>query len=139
MSHTTKRKSAMKNLDALKAACERNPKAKYVGKGSSRYGNRCKDPHEVQLEGWNNRVTVDVATGECFYDNYNGRWGANETLDGLQQDYAVAAAAAQAAEEGHTMEEVKLDDGSIKLIIPLGGDYETADGGGGNVEGGWGT
>jgi len=138
MSHTTKRKSAMKNLDALKAACERNQDATYVGAGSQRYGNRCKDPHEVQLKGWSNKVTVDVETGECYYDNYGGRWGKNEVLDGLQQDYAVAAASAQAQAEGHQVEELKLDDGSIKLVIPLGGDYETADGGGGSA-GDWGV
>lgn len=140
MSHTTRRKSAIKSLDGLKKACDRVPGAKYLGHGEARTYSGTHTGHRVQLPGWRYPVTVDTNTGEVTFDNYGGSWGSETELDKLKQAYGVEAAKAQAMEEGREFEEIKLDDGSIKCIIPLGGGgYETDPGAGGGQEGGWGV
>lgn len=137
MSHTTKRKSAIKDVDILKKAIERIPGAEYQGVGrAQRYGGQATSGHIVKLPGWNYPVTVDLTTGECSYDNYGGHWGKEEVLDKLNQGYAVEAAKAKAEEENRECEEIKLDDGGIKLVISLGGGGYSA-GGEAAEAGGW--
>jgi len=138
LSHMTRRKSAIKDAAALKKACDKIPGAQYMGVAKGKGGGmRNKHGHQVQLPGWRYPVTIDQTTGECSFDNYNGSWGKEKELDNLKQQYGVEAAKAKAEAEGATeMEELKLDDGSIKLVIPIGGgDYAVeGDGGGGD---GW--
>ena len=139
MSHTTKRKSAMKDVETLKKAVARIPGAEYQGVGRApRFAGQANSGHMVKLPGWNYPVTVDLTTGECTYDNYNGHWGNEEVLDKLNQGYAVEAAKAKAEEENREFEEIRLDDGGIKLVISLGGGYGTDDSGG-QQAGGWGV
>lgn len=131
MSHTTTRQTELKDLPTLKKAIARIPGASYMGIGTGRtYSGTTKRGHQVQLPGWNYPVTIDTVTGEAVYDNYGGHWGSEEQLDKLNQGYAVEAARTQAEAENCACEEIKLDDGSIKLIIPLGGGYETTEGSG---------
>jgi hypothetical protein len=139
MSHTTRRKSAIKDPEILKKACTRIPGAQYLGIGRGKGSVGGKSGHQVQLPDWHYPVTVDCTTGECTFDNYGGRWGKESELDKLKQGYGVEAAKAKATADGHTeMEELTLDDGSIKVIIPLGGGgYEVDEGGGGGD--GWGV
>lgn len=127
MSHTTRRKTSMKNIDVLKKAVERIPGAQYLGIGASR---TAKNGAKVQLPGWNYPVSIDLVTGEASYDNYNGAWGDGKYLDQLAQGYGIEAAKSQAALEGRACEEVAMADGSVKCIISLGGGYETEGGGG---------
>lgn len=124
MSHITTRKSAMKNQDAIKRACDRMPGAKFLGRLSSRREGRGVG---VQLPGWRNPVVIKE-DGTCSYDNYGGRWGANETLDKFQQGYGVEAAKLQAEAEGHQFEEQQLPNGDIKCVISLGGGTEYGEG-----------
>jgi hypothetical protein len=138
MSHTTKRKSAMKNVDILKKAVARIPGAEYQGIGrANRYGGSANTGHMVKLPGWSYPVTIDLQTGECTYDNYNGHWGKNEHLDALNQGYAVEAAKSVAEAEHREMEEIRLDNGDIKLVVSLGGGGYGTDPEGGATEGGY--
>ena len=140
MSHTTRRKSAIKDVDILKKAVARIPGAEYQGIGrANRYGGQANQGHMVKLPGWNYPVTIDLATGECTFDNYGGHWGKDEQLDKLNQGYAVEAAKAKAEEENRECEEIKLDDGGIKLVISLGGGGYGTDAGAGEQSGGWGV
>lgn len=137
MSHVTTRKSCIKDLPTLQKAIARIPGAQYMGVGTGRTYSSQSKGWLVQLPGWNYPVTIDPKTGQCSYDNYGGRWGDEKHLDALNQGYAVEAAKAQAELSGHDCEEIKLEDGGIKLVIPLGGGYEVA--GGGETEGGYGV
>jgi len=138
MSHTTKRKSAIKDLPTLKKAVDRIPGAEYLGHGTAKQYSGSPVGHNFKLPGWSYPVSVDLATGECTFDNYGGRWGKEAVLDSLKQGYAIEAAKAKAEAEGHTMEEIQLEDGSVKLVIPLGGaDGYVAEGGGDGD--GWGV
>lgn len=139
MSHTTKRKTAIKDVETLKKAVARIPGAEYQGLGrANRYGGQSAQGHQVKLPGWNYPVTFDLTTGEATFDNYNGAWGKEEHLDKLNQGYAVEAAKAKATEENREIEEYVLPDGGIKLVISLGGGgYDT--GGGAAQAGGYGV
>jgi hypothetical protein len=133
----TRRKSAIKDPDALKKAVARIKGAKYLGVQKGRGGGmHSQQGHQVQLPGWHYPVTINTKTGECTFDNYSGRWGEEKHLDSLKQGYAVEAAKAKAEEDGHAFEEYTLADGSIRCVVNLGGGtgYETGAGGDGS---GW--
>ena len=59
--------------------------------------------------------------GQLRYDNFNGRWGSQEFLDQFLQAYAVERAKSLARQKGHSVIEQKLDNGSIKLTVNVGG------------------
>ncbi|MFO1004638.1 MAG: DUF1257 domain-containing protein [Planctomycetaceae bacterium] len=75
----------------------------------------------VRLLGWRYPVVCDVAVGTIAYDNYEGRWGDPQQLDGFLQSYSVEKARVEARLRGHTVTEQSLADGSIKLTIHVGG------------------
>jgi hypothetical protein len=135
MSHTTRRRSAIKDLPTLKKAVDRIPGAEYLGYGEAKRYGKSSHGHNVKLPGWRYPVSFDINTGECTFDNYGGRWGKECDLDALKQGYAVEAAKAKAQAEDRPVEEIKLDDGSIKLVIPLGGDEYAVEGGAGGGDG----
>ena len=60
-------------------------------------------------------------TGQLRFDNYNGRWGSQESLDRFLQVYAVEKAKIEAQKKGHSVIEQRLDNGSIKLTVNVGG------------------
>lgn len=129
MSHITTRTSSMKDPAIIKKAAARAG-GQYLGlqqKGRGGAG------YQVKLPGWSYPVTINIATGECVFDNYGGRWGKEEHLDALKQGYAVEQTKAYAESAGRAYEEEKLADGSIKCVIPMGGSgYEMAASGGGS-------
>ena len=123
MSHITKRASAMKNPEMIKKAAQRIG-AEYLGLQQS---GRAGAGYQVKLPGWRFPVTINTETGQCTFDNYNGRWGKDEILDSLKQGYSVEATKAKAEELGYAFEEEALENGDIKCTIPIGGGgYEMA-------------
>ena len=75
----------------------------------------------VQLPDWRYPVVCDTASGQVRFDNYGGRWGEQAWLDRFLQAYAVEKAKVEARRQGHTCTEQTLADGSIKLIVNVGG------------------
>jgi len=82
------------------------------------------------LPGWKYPAVFDLKTGECQFDNYEGSWGQESHLDSLKQGYAIEAAKAKAEADGCEVEEMLLEDGSVKLTIPIGGGGFDVGGGG---------
>jgi hypothetical protein len=113
VSHITKRKSSMTDLDVIKKACERHSDAAFRGVR----GNAA----EIKFGSWQNPVRIDLQTGECAFDNYGGRWGKNEVLEDFMQGYGVEAVKNQATLEGFGFEEELLANGAIKCVVPIGG------------------
>jgi hypothetical protein len=85
------------------------------------FGSAAASGQVVNLPGWTYPVVIDTASGEVFYDNFNGAWGEPRQLDRLLQAYAVEKAKAEARRAGHTVTEQPLADGSIKLTVHVGG------------------
>lgn len=75
----------------------------------------------IELPKWRYTVVADLRTGDLKFDHYGGRWGDQEHLDRFLQRYTIEAATIAARKQGHSVEEQKLRDGSVKLSIQLGG------------------
>jgi hypothetical protein len=59
--------------------------------------------------------------GQTQYEKYGGQWGDPKHLDAFLQMYAVEKAKIEARKRGHSVYEQPLADGSIKLVIQVGG------------------
>ena len=120
MSHIVSIETEIRDALAIKAACQRlRLQAPVLGEAKLFSGT--KTGWQVKLPNWRYPVVCDVATGKIDFDNYNGRWGKQEELDGLLQSYAVEKAKIEARKKGHSVTESQLTDGSIKLAISVGG------------------
>ena len=75
----------------------------------------------IELPHWRYPVVANTETGQLRYDNYGGRWGSQEFLDQFLQGYAVEKAKIEARRKGHSVVEQRLDSGSIKLTVNVGG------------------
>jgi hypothetical protein len=120
MSHVVEIKTEVRDEAAVKAACVRlqlaTPEHKTVRLFSATVTGLC-----VQLPGWRYPVVADLDTGKLAYDNYQGHWGPQAELNKLLQGYAVEKAKLEARRKGHRVSECKLDDGSIKVTVHVGG------------------
>lgn len=75
----------------------------------------------IELPHWKYPVVANTDTGELRYDNYEGRWGSQEFLDQFLQAYATERVKIEARKKGHSVVEQRLDNGSIKLTVSVGG------------------
>ena len=120
MSHVVKIETQIRDVEALNAATRRMqlppPQHEEVQLFSSRATG-----YAVRLRDWRYPVVCDVESGDVTFDNFGGRWGKQEELDRLVQNYAVEKTKLEARKQGHTVHEQPLDDGSIKLTVSVGG------------------
>ncbi len=120
MSHIVEIKTEVRDEAAVKAACTRlqlpTPEHKTIRLFSATATGLC-----VQLPGWSYPVVANLATGQLQFDNYNGHWGEQARLNAFLQAYAVEKAKIEARKKGHTCSENRLEDGSIKVTIRVGG------------------
>jgi hypothetical protein len=75
----------------------------------------------VQLPRWHYPLVCNLQTGKLQYDNYNGHWGPQQELNRFLQAYAVEKAKIEARKKGHQVSEARLQDGSIKVTVRVGG------------------
>jgi len=116
MSHIVVIETRVHDAAALTAACRRLGLAEPVH-GNVRLFNADATGLSVKLPGWRYPIVVDTANGSIKYDNYEGRWGDQETLGRLLQMYAVEKAKIEARKKGHCVTEQARQDGSIVLQI----------------------
>jgi hypothetical protein len=62
-----------------------------------------------------------IQSGQLSYDNYGGSWGEQKYLNSFLQAYAVEKAKIEARKKGHMCSETRLEDGSIRVTIRVGG------------------
>ena len=120
MSHVVEIKTEVRDEAAVKAACVRlqvpTPEHKTVRLFSATATGLC-----VQLPGWSYPVVANLQTGGLQYDNYGGAWGEQKHLNLFLQAYAVEKAKLEARKKGHTCSETRLEDGSIRVTVKVGG------------------
>ncbi len=120
MSHIVEIKTEVRDEAAVKAACTRlqlpTPEHKTVRLFSATATGLC-----VQLPGWTYPVVANLQTGALQYDNYNGHWGEQKHLNSFLQAYAVEKAKIEARKKGHSVSETRLQDGSIRVTVKVGG------------------
>jgi hypothetical protein len=120
LSHIVEIKTEIRDEQAVRAACTRlqlsTPEHKTVRLFSATVTGLC-----VQLPGWSYPVVANLHTGQVRYDNYGGHWGEQKHLDAFLQGYAVEKAKIEARKKGHSVSEAKLEDGSIRVTVRVGG------------------
>jgi hypothetical protein len=120
LSHVVEIKTEVRDEAAVKAACVRlqipTPESKTVRLFNATATGLC-----VQLLGWNYPVVCDLQSGAVQFDNYQGTWGEQKHLNSFLQAYAVEKSKIEARKKGHTCSETRLEDGSIKVTIRVGG------------------
>ena len=120
MSHIVTIKTEIRDAVAVRLACQRLKLPPPV-EGAHRLFSGQVTGLGMQLPDWRYPVVCELDSGQLKYDNYNGRWGKQEHLDGFLQAYAVEKAKIEARRKGHSVSEMSLEDGSIKLTINVGG------------------
>ena len=120
MSHIVEIKTEIRDEQAIRAACVRLQLATPEHK-TCRLFNATATGLCVQLPGWNYPVVCETQSGAVKYDNYQGHWGPQEELNKFLQAYAVEKARIEARKKGHRVSEAKLEDGSIKVTVHVGG------------------
>jgi hypothetical protein len=120
MSHIVEIKTEVRDEAAVQAACTRlqlpAPETKTVRLFSATATGLC-----VQLPGWTYPVVANLGTGALRFDNYNGHWGEQKHLNAFLQAYAVCKATLEARKKGHSVSETRLQDGSIRVTVKVGG------------------
>jgi hypothetical protein len=120
LSHIVEIKTEIRDEQAIRAACVRlqlaAPENKTVRLFNATATGLC-----VQLPGWNYPVVCELSTGSLKYDNYQGHWGRQEELNRFVQAYSVEKCRIEARKKGHRVSEAKLEDGSIRVTVHVGG------------------
>ncbi len=120
MSHIVTINTEIRDADALRLACRRLDLSAPVHRTAKLFTTDATG-YCVQLPDWRYPVVCDVDDGALHYDNYAGRWGHQRELDGLMQSYAIEKTKLESRQQGHTVVEQSLNDGSVKLTISVGG------------------
>jgi hypothetical protein len=120
LSHIVQIETEIRDEQAVRAACTRlqlaAPEHKTVRLFNATATGLC-----VHLPGWQYPVVANLQTGQVQYDNYGGAWGEQKHLNSFLQAYAVEKARIEARKKGHMCSETRLEDGSIKVTIRVGG------------------
>ncbi len=120
LSHIVEIRTEVRDEQAVRAACTRlqllAPEHKTVRLFSATATGLC-----VQLSGWSYPLVANLQTGQVQYDNYNGHWGEQKHLNAFLQAYAVEKAKIEARKKGHSVSETRLQDGSIRVTVKVGG------------------
>jgi hypothetical protein len=120
MSHIVTVRTEVRDPIAVAAACRRLGLDEPV-QGTAKLFSAEAAGLLIKLPDWLYPVVCDTNTGQVQYDNFNGAWGQPEQLDRFLQAYAVEKARIEARKQGHSAHEQVLADGSIKLVIQVGG------------------
>jgi hypothetical protein len=120
LSHVVEIRTEIRDEQAVRAACTRlqlaAPENKTVRLFNATATGLC-----VQLPGWQYPVVANLQTGQVQFDNYGGHWGEQKHLNSFLQGYAVEKAKIEARKKGHTCSETRLEDGSIRVTVKVGG------------------
>ena len=120
MSHIVEIKTEIRDEQAVKAACTRlklsTPQHNTVRLFNATATGLC-----VELPNWSYPVVCNLQNGSLQFDNYQGHWGEQKHLNSFLQAYAVEKARIEARKKGHAVSETRLEDGSIRVTIRVGG------------------
>ena len=121
MSHVVKIETQLSDINAIRQSCV-HLRLEAPVHGTFELYNSTETGWAVNLRDWKYPVICKVETGELAYDNYENRWGDQKRLGELIQRYAVEKTKIEARRRGHSVTEQKLDDGSVKLTVGVGGE-----------------
>jgi len=120
MSHVVQIQTQVKDAAAVRAGCIRLQLDAPV-EGEVKLFTQTVSGLAVRLREWRYPVVFNLATGESKFDNYGGHWGKQEQLDEFLQAYAIEKTKIEARRKGYSVIEHPLVDGSVKLMLSVGG------------------
>ncbi len=120
LSHIVTIKTQIRDVAALRAACQRLGLTAPVHETVRLFSNEATG-WAVRLPDWQYPVVANTDTGQIAYDNFNGRWGSNAQLHRLLQGYAIEKTKLEARRKGYAVTESPLADGSVKLCVQVSG------------------
>ncbi len=120
MSHIVEIKTEIRDEEAVKSACSRLHFPSPT-RGTFQLYSSTETGLGIELPHWKYPVVANTESGQLRFDNYEGRWGSQEFLDQFLQTYTVEKAKIEARRKGHSIVEQRLDNGSIKLNVNVGG------------------
>lgn len=121
MSHIVEIQTEIRDVHALRAACQRLHLSEPVAGTHELFASQTAAGLAVQLPGWRYLLVCDPASGQLRFDNFGGRWGNSQELEKLLQAYAAEKTLLEMRRQGHSVSEQRLADGSIKLTVQLSG------------------
>jgi hypothetical protein len=120
VSHIVQIQTQVRDAAAVEIACQRlalpPPQHRQVQMYSA-----AAEGLAVELPGWRYPLVCELSTGRLAFDHFGGHWGDPRELDRFLQAYAVEKSRLEARRRGHTFSEQALADGSIRLLIEVGG------------------
>ena len=119
MSHIVEIATEVRDPAAVQLACARL-RLEEPARGTARLFSGEASGLLIELPGWRYPLVCDTDCGTLRYDNFEGRWGAQQELDRFLQAYAVEKAKLEARRKGHTVTEQPLQDGSVRVTVQLG-------------------
>ena len=118
MSHTLNIETEIRDLNALRAACERlGVRCEH---GEHQLYASTETGHGVFLKDWEYPAVVKE-DGKVAYDTYNGRWGDEVRLSELKANYGLEKAKIEARKKGYSYFETRNDQ-ELVLRIRTGTD-----------------
>jgi hypothetical protein len=114
-------KTELRDMDALKKACERMG-GQFLGHGGHQlYGNIVSGTG-LRLPGWVYPVVVCDNGKSLSYDDYRGSWGNVADINKLKAFYGVEKAKTEALKKGYRVyEKFNSESREIELRIQVGG------------------
>ena len=120
MSHITEIKTQVRDMEAARAACRRLQLPEPT-QGTAQLFSGEASGVLVHLPGWRYPAVFDTVRGDARFDNFGGRWGAEQEMHKFLQAYAAEKAKLEARRQGYAVAEQTLADGSIQLTVHVGG------------------
>ena len=118
MSHIAKVEVKIKNMDAVRAACQELGLHLEEGQISEKvYGGTVTGNLSIKLPGWRYPMVIDTEKGEASFDNYGGSWGDMAEFEKFQQQYSRQVTLSEFEGSDYTINEEALEDGSIEITM----------------------
>lgn len=117
MSYTVSIKAQFKDEAIIRSTCKEMGLSEPIRGNAKLFTETVNDSLAVKLPGWNYPVAIDTKTGEAKFDNYNGKWGAQEHLDRFKQLYTVNKSTAEARKLGYIVTRQPAKNGGINLLV----------------------
>jgi hypothetical protein len=120
MSHIVTIQTQVRSFDGISAACRRLELLEPTVGEAKLFTSRATGVI-VRLPQWRFPVVFDLDAATIQFDNYKGAWGKQEHLDRFLQAYSIETAKLEARKKGYSVTETSLKDGSVKLVVHVGG------------------
>jgi hypothetical protein len=121
MSHKVTQTPGMNNVTLLESTAKaRGVRIDIKPQKVELYSETVSADAALYLKDWSYPVAINFATGNVQYDNYEGKWGAEDELDAFVQEYRLQLAEAAMTElygpQGWRVERRAAENGVMQVV-----------------------